>query len=66
MLKELHTYFHSDTLWFIAYLFLAHSKHFPNNIYISHALAYASFSSVLLVNTVFGLGATLMMNSRMN
>lgn len=41
---------------FIAYLFLACGKHFPNNIYISHAQACGSFSSVLLVNTVFGLG----------
>lgn len=50
---------------FIAYLFLARGKHFPNNIYTSHALACGSFSSVLLVNAVFGLGATLMMNWRM-
>ena len=44
---------------FTAYLFLARGKHFPNNIYTSHALACGSLSSV---NAVFGLGATLVMN----
>lgn len=46
---------------FIAYLSPACGKHFPNNIYISHALACGSFSLVLLVNAVFGLGSTLVM-----
>lgn len=63
MLKQLHAPIHCG---FIAYLFLAHGKHFPNNIYISYALAYVSFSSVLLVNVVFGLGGTLVMNLRIN
>lgn len=39
---------------FIAYLLFAHGKHFTNNIYTSHALVFGSFSSVLLVNAVFG------------
>lgn len=51
---------------FIAYLFLARGKHFPNNIYISYALVCGSFSSALLANAVFGLWATLMLNWRMN
>lgn len=51
---------------FIAYLLLARGKHFPNNIYISHALVCGSFSSVLLVNVMFGLGVTLDMNWPLN
>lgn len=51
---------------FIAYLFLACSKHFPHNIYSTCALVCGSFSSVCLVNAVFGLSATLMMNSGTN